>query len=54
MYEKVQTNIKGKTLRSSLSQMLKIAVVKKFAITVNYCQLLSPVLECLFNKFGGL
>ena len=37
MYEKVQTNIKGKTLRSSLSQMLKIAVVKKFAITVNYC-----------------
>ena len=51
MSEKFQTNIKGKTLRSSRSQMfLKVAVLKNFAITVKK----TPVLECLFNKFPGL
>ena len=35
LYEKVQTSINGKTLRSSRSQMfLKIAVLKNFAITI--------------------
>ena len=49
--EKVQTNIKGKTLRSSHSQMFfKIAVLKNFSVTVKK----TPVLECLFDKFAGL
>ena len=35
MSEKFQTNIKGKTLRSSRSQMfLKTTVLKTFAITI--------------------
>ena len=41
LYEKVQTNINGKTLRSSCSQMfLKIAVLKNFAITIKKTQFL--------------
>ena len=51
MYEKVQTNIKGKTLRSSLSQMfLKVAVLKSFENTIKK----TLVLECIFNKLAGL
>ena len=51
MYEKVQTNIKGKTLRSSLSQMfLKLAVLKSCENTIKK----TPVLECIFNKLAGL
>ena len=51
MYEKVQTNIKGKTLRSSPSQMfLKVAVLKSFENTIKK----TPVLDCIFNKLAGL
>ena len=49
--EKVQTNIKGKTLRSSRSQMfLKITVFKNYIITVKK----TPVSYCVFNKLRGL
>ena len=45
LQENVQTNIKGKTLGSSRSQMFfSIAVLKNFAINVKK----TPVVECLF------
>ena len=51
MQEKVQTNIKGKILRSGRRKMFfKIAVLKNFAITVKK----TPELECFFNKFADL
>ena len=51
MQEKIQTNIKGKTLRSSRLQMsFKIAVPKNFAVTAQK----TLKLGCLFNKFAGL
>ena len=51
MQGKLQTKIKGKTLRRSYSKMFfKIALLKNLAITVKK----TPILECLFNKLPGL